>query len=105
MLTNILPKTILPMFFRHRVTSLILSAVLSIAFLGSCSAVASTTDVGVTPLGSHEGEFCARDRALIFEDPSGLRILYDAGRTVAGAETHAWVKSMLSSLATSMATT
>jgi len=43
-------------------------------------------DVKVTPLGSHEGEFCARDRALIFEDPNGTRILYDAGRTVAGAD-------------------
>jgi L-ascorbate metabolism protein UlaG (beta-lactamase superfamily) len=40
--------------------------------------------VKVTPLGSHDGEFCSRDRALIFEDPNGTRILYDAGRTVAG---------------------
>ena len=39
----------------------------------------------VTPLGSHDGEFCSRDRALIFEDPDGTRLLYDAGRTVAGA--------------------
>jgi len=54
--------------------------------LGSCAAVASTADVKITPLGSHEGEFCARDRALVLEDPNGLRILYDAGRTVAGAE-------------------
>lgn len=54
--------------------------------LGSCSAVAATNDVMITPLGSHDGEFCARDRALILEDPNGLRILYDAGRTVAGAE-------------------
>lgn len=41
--------------------------------------------VKVTPLGSHSGEFCSRDRALIFEDPNGTRLLYDAGRTVAGA--------------------
>ena len=40
--------------------------------------------VKVTPLGSHDGEFCSRDRALIFEDPNGTRILYDAGLTVAG---------------------
>jgi len=40
--------------------------------------------VKVTPLGSHEGEFCRQDRALIFEDPDGTRILYDPGRTVAG---------------------
>lgn len=43
-------------------------------------------NVKVTPLGSHSGEFCARDRAMIFEDPDGTRILYDPGRTVAGAD-------------------
>ncbi|MFW2372482.1 MAG: MBL fold metallo-hydrolase [Gammaproteobacteria bacterium] len=43
------------------------------------------SNVKVTPLGSHDGEFCARDRALIFEDPDGTRLLYDAGQTVAGA--------------------
>jgi L-ascorbate metabolism protein UlaG (beta-lactamase superfamily) len=42
--------------------------------------------VKVTPLGSHDGEFCALDRAMIFEDPNGTRILYDAGRTVRGAD-------------------
>jgi L-ascorbate metabolism protein UlaG (beta-lactamase superfamily) len=41
--------------------------------------------VKITPLGSHDGEFCARDRAMIFEDPDGTRILYDAGFTVRGA--------------------
>jgi len=41
--------------------------------------------VKVTPLGSHDGEFCRLARAMIFEDPDGTRILYDAGRTVAGA--------------------
>jgi len=46
----------------------------------------SADDVKITPLGSHDGEFCSRDRALIFEDPDGTRLLYDAGRTVAGAE-------------------
>jgi L-ascorbate metabolism protein UlaG (beta-lactamase superfamily) len=35
--------------------------------------------VKVTPLGSHAGELCARDRALLFEDPTGARILYDPG--------------------------
>ena len=42
--------------------------------------------VKITPLGSHDGEFCRNDRALIFEDPDGTRILYDAGRTVRGAD-------------------
>jgi len=40
--------------------------------------------VKVTPLGSQKGEFCSQDRALVFEDPGGTRILFDAGRTVAG---------------------
>ncbi|MFL1452827.1 MBL fold metallo-hydrolase [Marinobacter sp. GN3S48] len=42
--------------------------------------------VRITPLGSHDGEFCSRDRALVLEDPNGTRILYDAGRTVAGPD-------------------
>lgn len=55
------------------------------ALSGSSPTSAATGEVSITPLGSHEGEFCARDRALLLEDPSGLRIFYDAGRTVAGA--------------------
>src|SRR5437764_4644570 len=43
-------------------------------------------NVKVTPLGGQDGEFCAQDRALIFEDPNGTRLLYDPGRTVAGAD-------------------
>ncbi|HEY3161514.1 MAG TPA: hypothetical protein VGJ78_21255, partial [Vicinamibacterales bacterium] len=38
--------------------------------------------VQVTALGSHAGELCRNDRALLFEDPTGVRILYDPGRTV-----------------------
>jgi L-ascorbate metabolism protein UlaG (beta-lactamase superfamily) len=37
--------------------------------------------VKITPLGSHAGELCRNDRALLFEDPAGVRILYDPGRT------------------------
>ena len=47
---------------------------------------AFAADVKVTPLGSQEGEFCQLDRALIFEDPDGTRLLYDPGRTVAGPD-------------------
>lgn len=47
---------------------------------------ALAANVKVTPLGSQDGEFCPQDRALIFEDPNGTRILYDPGRTVAGAD-------------------
>jgi L-ascorbate metabolism protein UlaG (beta-lactamase superfamily) len=43
-------------------------------------------NVKITPLGSHDGEFCKFDRAMLIEDPDGTRILYDAGRTVAGPE-------------------
>lgn len=43
-------------------------------------------NVKITPLGSHDGEFCPLDRALVFEDPDGTRILYDAGRTVRGPD-------------------
>ena len=42
-------------------------------------------NVKVTPLGGQQGEFCPQDRAMLFEDPNGTRVLYDAGRTVAGA--------------------
>src|SRR5688572_7773824 len=38
--------------------------------------------VKATPLGSHAGELCARDRAILFEDPTGVRILYDPGFNV-----------------------
>ena len=48
------------------------------------SAVAA--NVKITPLGSNDGEFCKFDRAMILEDPDGTRLLYDAGRTVAGPE-------------------
>jgi len=47
---------------------------------------AGAANVKITPLGSHDGEFCRLDRALILEDPDGTRILYDAGRTVRGAD-------------------
>ncbi len=54
--------------------------------LVAVTAMGASADVKVTPLGSHEGEFCRFDRAMIFEDPDGTRLLYDAGRTVAGPE-------------------
>ena len=50
------------------------------------SSPAMSQNVKITPLGSHDGEFCKFDRAMILEDPDGTRILYDAGRTVAGTK-------------------
>lgn len=60
------------------------AAVLLSALLFSHSAVAA--EVSITPLGSQQGEFCQLDRAMILEDPDGTRLLYDPGRTVAGAD-------------------
>jgi L-ascorbate metabolism protein UlaG (beta-lactamase superfamily) len=60
-----------------------LAAVAAVCVTAAVPAVAQ--NVKVTPLGGIEGEFCPQDRALIFEDPNGTRILYDPGRTVAGA--------------------
>ena len=62
-----------------------LTTVLILTTLLTASA-ADADGVLITPLGSHDGEFCAFDRAFVFEDPNGTRILYDASRTVAGAE-------------------
>src|SRR5215813_1068368 len=45
---------------------------------------AEAQNVKVTPIGQRTGEFCAQDRAILFEDPTGVRILYDPGNTVAG---------------------
>ena len=61
----------------HRISA---TAALCAAF---AAPVAAQT-VKVTPLGGIDGEFCAQDRALVFEDPNGTRVLYDPGHTVAG---------------------
>jgi L-ascorbate metabolism protein UlaG (beta-lactamase superfamily) len=50
----------------------------------AASAPAMGGVVKVTSLGGFDGEFCAQDRALVFEDPNGTRVLYDPGRTVMG---------------------
>ena len=63
--------------------SVVLAALL-VGCAGTMTQPAGPGVVKVTPLGSHDGEFCARDRAMVFEDPDGTRILYDAGFTVRG---------------------
>ncbi|MET0680126.1 MAG: MBL fold metallo-hydrolase [Burkholderiales bacterium] len=50
------------------------------------AAPAIAQNVKITPVGSHPGELCANDRATIFEDPTGVRILYDTGQTVTGPD-------------------
>src|SRR5215813_15383780 len=57
-----------------------------ILLLASSSVWAKSSTVAITPLGARTGEFCQADRALLLEDPTGVRILYDAGRTVAGSD-------------------
>ena len=64
-------------------TPLRLAALAALFAALASPAVAQT--VKVTPLGGFDGEFCAQDRALVFEDPNGTRILYDPGRSVVGA--------------------
>src|SRR4030095_10081050 len=40
----------------------------------------------ITPIGSHPGELCANDRAIFFEDPTGVRLLYDPAHNVTGGD-------------------
>src|ERR1043166_4371547 len=51
-------------------------------FIASCASYAQ--NVKVTALGARTGEFCSPDRAILFEDPTGVRILYDPATTIAG---------------------
>ena len=62
------------------------TAYLAMLFVGIAAVgiPAAAQNVKITPLGSHDGEFCVWDRAMIFEDADGTRILYDPGRTVRG---------------------
>ena len=60
-----------------------------IGFIFACllaAAPASAQNVKITPVGSHPGELCANDRALIFEDPTGVRFLFDPAHNVTGAD-------------------
>ena len=58
-----------------RVRASIVAALAVSLILPAASATAQS--VKVTPLGSHAGGLCANDRALLLEDPTGVRILYD----------------------------
>ncbi len=59
---------------------------IAVATLALAALPAFAQNVKITSLGSHPGELCANDRATLFEDPTGVRILYDAGQTVTGAD-------------------
>src|SRR5262245_6075435 len=60
---------------------LFLVFVLTILF----ASTAQAQNVTITPLGAVAGEFCVGDRALLFEDPTGVRVLIAPGRTVKGS--------------------
>jgi L-ascorbate metabolism protein UlaG (beta-lactamase superfamily) len=55
-----------------------------VLFLAASPALAQ--NVKITPIGSHPGELCANDRAMIFEDPTGVRFLYDTAHNVTGGD-------------------
>src|SRR5205814_7297031 len=69
---------------RMRARSLVVVGVVAASVCAADAIVRgqSSSLVKVTPLGSHAGELCRNDRAMLFEDPTGVRILYDPGRTV-----------------------
>jgi L-ascorbate metabolism protein UlaG (beta-lactamase superfamily) len=61
---------------RWLVFLVVLGAALSVASLSRAQ------NVKITPIGAVTGEFCSGDRALLFEDPTGVRVLIAPGRTV-----------------------
>jgi L-ascorbate metabolism protein UlaG (beta-lactamase superfamily) len=69
-----------------RILAALVVAALCAACAGTMTQPAGPGTVKITPLGSHDGEFCVSDRALVLEDPDGTRILYDAGFTVRGPD-------------------
>ena len=52
---------------------------------GSQTGWSKSALVTITPIGAQDGEFCVGDRALLFEDPTGVRVLTAPGRTVKGS--------------------
>jgi L-ascorbate metabolism protein UlaG (beta-lactamase superfamily) len=66
-----------------RVRALAGMTLISLVFAAAPRPRAQAPDlVKITPLGSHAGDLCRNDRAMLLEDPTGVRILYDPGRTV-----------------------
>jgi len=54
--------------------------------LALTASVSLAQNVKITPIGSHPGELCANDRAMVFEDPTGVRILYDVAHNLTAAD-------------------
>jgi len=63
----------------------IVSAALAVCMAYTGTVAGGSSDrVTITPLGSNAGEFCGSDRAILFQDPSGINILIQPGRTIDG---------------------
>lgn len=58
----------------------------AILALSLAAVPALAQNVKITPIGSHSGELCASDRAIVFEDPTGVRFLYDPAQNVTGGD-------------------
>ena len=69
-----------------RKLSFMFAAISAAALMAVTVTTAGAKTVNITGIGSHDGEFCRRDRAMLFEDPDGTRLLFDPGYTVAGAQ-------------------
>jgi L-ascorbate metabolism protein UlaG (beta-lactamase superfamily) len=54
--------------------------------LALAASPALAQNVKITPVGSHPGELCANDRAMIFEDPTGVRLLYDPAHNLTSGD-------------------
>ena len=65
-----------------RITAVCCTLVAVFGLLANAPVLAQ--NVKITPIGSHPGELCANDRAIIFEDPTGVRFLYDPAHNVTG---------------------
>ena len=67
-----------------RITAVCCTLVAVFGLLANAPVLAQ--NVKITPIGSHPGELCANDRAIIFEDPTGVRLLYDPAHNVTGGD-------------------
>jgi len=56
-----------------------------VSFVITAPSPTQAQNVTITPLGAAADEFCVGDRALLFEDPTGVRVLIAPGRTVKGS--------------------
>ena len=59
-----------------------LNSIVVMTLTFAVGSLANAQNVTITPLGAQAGEFCVGDRALLFEDPTGVRVLIAPGRTV-----------------------